>query len=137
MKRLFVLALAVSSLILTPAALEAKAKPGKEGKGPHHKAELARFDKNKNGSLDGKEIQMARADFDAMKALDKNSNGQLEDSELASVEIKKAGKGDKKSAKNPGKKAGKKAKKAGGKGGKKGEKGKNGKKGKKKAEAAQ
>lgn len=108
MKKLsLILAIAIALTAPTFAAGKgAKAGKGKQGGRACMKATKG-FDADKNGQIDGKEVDAlkgALAGNADLKALDKNANGQIDDDEITALNAKmgKHGKG-----KGAGKGAGK------------------------------
>ena len=109
MKIVSLLTTGVGLLMVTNSpALAAKAD------GPKAKL-FAKFDKNKNGVIDGEEKNALRKDFEAdkegpSKRFDTNKDGKLDDEEIAAI---KPPTGKKKADKAAGKQAGKAEAKAG------------------------
>lgn len=114
MKKLaLILALAITFTAPTFAAGKA-GKGAKEGKGKQGGRACMKatkgFDTDKNGQIDGSEIQAlkgALAGNADLKALDKNTNGQIDDDEITALNAK-MGKHGKGKGKGAGKGKGKK-----------------------------
>src|SRR5262249_39738262 len=78
-------------------------KGGTTEKSENAKGVFAKYDKNKNGVIDGEEKSALRKDYDAdkegeLKRFDKNNDGKLDDEEIAAIkpptiknEVSKAG----------------------------------------------
>ena len=90
MKRLL-LALAVTALLLAPAAHAAKGDRKKAAANAEANAALLKkFDTNANGKIDGAEIEAVRKEFatttdETLKALDQDHDGKLSDTEIAAL----------------------------------------------------
>lgn len=82
--RLFLVISCLIEILATPAILHAA-----KADGP--KARLfAKYDKNRNGVIDGDEIEALRNDYAAdpsgpLKRFDKNKDGKLDDEEIAAI----------------------------------------------------
>lgn len=89
--------LAFASLALFVIAVPAQAAKGTKGKkGARPGRVLARFDRDHNGKIDGKEATRVQAAYAALAKLDTDHNGELSESELAAAKIPAGGKGGKK-----------------------------------------
>lgn len=92
MKKLCILAMAMLTIIAAPSAF---AKKG--DKTPTVPSDIyAKYDVNKNGTLDADEKAALVKDFDAdktgtLKALDNNKDGKLTDGEIATISATKPG----------------------------------------------
>jgi hypothetical protein len=111
MKRIYIATVGACLLgLLLPSTGMAAKADGKKAK------LIAKYDKNKDGTLDADEMDSLRKDFDAdkegnLKTYDKNKDGKLSDEEINAI---KPGASKKPKAEADGKKAkkGKKEKKA-------------------------
>lgn len=92
-----ILAVASLALAVTAAPMYA-AKPGKERKGDKPGRVLSRFDRDRNGVIDGTEIASVQAAYKQLRATD--NNGELSEAEIAAAEvpIRKRGKAANKAA---------------------------------------
>lgn len=90
MKKLSIIAIALVTLVAAPSAF---AKKG--DKTPTVPSDIyAKYDVNKNGTLDADEKATLVKDFDAdktgpLKALDNNGDGKLTDGEIATISATK------------------------------------------------
>lgn len=103
MKTTAPLTAALCLLFLTAASAHAAKADGPKAK------LFAKYDKNKDGVINGEEKDVLRKDFAAekegsLKKFDTNKNGKLDDDEVAAI---KPPTGKKKSAKTDGEKSGK------------------------------
>jgi hypothetical protein len=107
MKKLSII-LAVAIALTAPTFAAANARKGKGGpnKAQHACMKAVKgFDTDKNGQIDGKEIEALKAAFAgnaALKQLDTNANGKLDDDEITALNAKLG-----RHAKGKGKRAGK------------------------------
>ena len=114
MKKLsLILVLALTFAVPTFAAGKKGGKAGRQGAHACMKS-VKGFDTDKNGQIDGKEVDALKAGFAGnadLKALDQNANGQIDDDEITALNAKMGkhgkGKGAGKGA-GKGKRAGKK-----------------------------
>ena len=91
--------LATASLalfVVTAPAFAAKGNKGK--KGPKPGRVLARFDRDRSGTIDGQEVARVQAAFASLTALDTDNNGQLSEAEIAAAKVPVRKKGGKKAA---------------------------------------
>lgn len=92
MKKLCILAIALSTIVAAPTAF---AKRG--DKTPTVPSDIyAKYDVNKNGALDADEKTALIKDFDAdktgpLKVLDNNGDGKLTEGEIATIPVTKPG----------------------------------------------
>lgn len=98
MKQLLLLTLSLTLLgLFSPSTASAAVADGKKSK------LIAKYDTNKNGKIDGEEMEALRKDFAKdpngdLKAYDTNKNGKLDDDEIAAI---KPGAGKKDAKKDP------------------------------------
>lgn len=96
--------LTITALAIFGIATPAQAAKGKKGKkkGVQSEQVLARFDRDHNGKIDGKEATRVEGVYAALAALDADHDGKLSESELAGAKVgtapAKGGKKKKKSA---------------------------------------
>lgn len=80
--------LVLSSIALFGITAPAHAGKGKKGKkGPDAGVVLARFDRDNNGKIDGKEATRLAGLYAALATLDTDKDGKLSESELAAAKI--------------------------------------------------
>ena len=93
--RSMLLIAAVVALVFSAVPAEA-AKGARKGKRDQANGAryFARFDSNRDGSLDSTEAQRVRQAYEVMKKLDSNGDAQLSDSEISAAKVaqRKAGK---------------------------------------------
>jgi hypothetical protein len=94
MKKSLLLLLAGALLTLaSPTVAQAAKDPDKKAAKQAIKAVLAQYDTNKNGVIDGDEVEAVRKAYEAdkdgpLKRFDINNDGKLDDTEIAAIHKK-------------------------------------------------
>jgi hypothetical protein len=93
--------LAIASLFTFLLPADALAAKGDKKAVKRQGSALAKFDKNGDGSIDGKEANALRKHYEPLAALDTDHDGKLSDSEISAAKVGK-GKGGAKKQKKAG-----------------------------------
>ena len=95
-KRFLLVSATLPALLFTQFADAAQKTKRHRGEKREPARLLGRFDQNRDGTLDAKEVQRVRWTFAALKSLDADKNGELSESEVSRSKVTATGKRAKK-----------------------------------------
>ncbi len=88
----FILTICLVTLSIPTPLFAAKGarKEGKAARGAHPGMLIKRYDTDKNGTIDGTEVEALRKAFDndPFRKIDANNDGKLDDTEIASIKAR-------------------------------------------------